>query len=147
MVKTKQKTNIVYTGGTFEIPHVGHLNFLRQCSRLGRVVVSLNTDEFIKEYKGHLPVFNYKEREFFLKKIPYVSEIVPNIGGADSKIAIEIVKPNIVAIGTDWAKKDYYIQMGFTQQWLDDNKILLVYLPYMEGISTTLIKQLCKNQK
>ena len=53
---------ILYTGGTFDIFHYGHINFLRQCSKLAdSVIVSLNTDEFIKEYKGRPPVFGITE--------------------------------------------------------------------------------------
>ncbi len=137
---------IVYTGGTFEIPHIGHFSFLRKSAVFGKVIVSLNTDEFIKEYKGHAPVFTYKEREEFLRKIPYVYDVVPNIGGADSKPAIELVKPDVITIGSDWAKKDYYAQMQFTQKWLDDKKISLIYIPYTENISTTKIKQACLSQ-
>ena len=47
-------SKILYTGGTYDLPHSGHTNFLRQCRQLvgrsGLVVVSLNTDEFIKEF-------------------------------------------------------------------------------------------------
>ncbi len=43
--------------------------------------------------------------------------------------------------GDDWAKKDYYTQMQFTQDWLDENDIVLVYLAYTRGISTTEIKK------
>lgn len=134
----------VYTGGTFDIPHVGHVNFLRQCSLLGDVVVSLNTDEFIEKYKGSRPVFSYKERYGLLKLVPFVTGVVPNSGGSDSKIAIEEVSPDIIAIGSDWAKKDYYKQMGFTQEWLDEKQILLVYLPYTKLISTSEIKRRLK---
>ena len=70
----------------------------------------------------------------------YVDEVVPNTDGEDSKPTILNVKPNFIIIGSDWAKKDYYKQMNFTQKWLDDNNIILVYLPYTENISTTLIK-------
>jgi hypothetical protein len=63
-----------------------------------------------------------------------------NVGGADSKIAIEIVKPDYIVIGSDWAKKDYYAQMGFTQDWLDERGIGLVYVPYTQTISTTKLK-------
>ena len=46
-------SKILYTGGTFDVFHYGHMNFLRQCSKIAdRVVVSLNTDEFIEYYKG-----------------------------------------------------------------------------------------------
>lgn len=136
---------IIYTGGSFEILHWGHINFLRQCKAIagkeGRVVVSLNTDEFIKSYKGIEPVFNYEERKALLEQSEYVDEVIPNIGNADSKQAILKVKPNFIVIGSDWASKDYYKQMGFTQDWLDKNKIVLIYVPYTQIISTTIIKE------
>lgn len=131
----------VYTGGTFDLFHSGHVNFLRQCFQLGDVTVSLNTDEFIEKYKGKKPIMSYTEREAVLWSCKYVCEVVPNTGGADSKPAILSVKPNIIAIGTDWMGKNYYQQMGFTQKWLDDHGIVLAYLPYTLNISTTEIKK------
>ena len=50
------------------------------------------------------------------------------------------VKPNFIIMGSDWAKKDYYKQMGFTQEWLDEHKIGVMFVPYTEEISTTIIK-------
>lgn len=131
----------VYTGGTFDILHFGHVNFLKQCAKLGEVVVSLNTDWFIEHYKGKRPVMSFDERKRSLEECQYVSKVIENGGNADSKIAIMKVKPDIIAIGDDWAKKDYYAQMNFTQKWLDDHDILLVYLPYTKDISTTEIKR------
>ncbi len=144
---------IVYTGGTFDLFHSGHVRFLKQCWFLARlsvafdqnphneVVVSLNTDEFIRDFKGRAPVYTYEERKALLLGCKYVSKVVPNTRGQDSKPAILSVRPNIIAIGSDWAKKDYYAQMSFTQQWLDEANIQLVYLPYTEGISTTDLKK------
>lgn len=130
----------VYTGGTFDLYHAGHANFLARCAELGRVVVSLNTDEFIEAYKGKAPVISYAEREAVLLSCRSVSEVIPNFGGTDSKPAIEITSPDIIAIGSDWARRDYYAQMGFTQEWLDDRGISLIYIPYTAGISSTAIK-------
>lgn len=132
---------IVYTGGTFDLFHAGHVNFLRQCAKLGEVVVALNTDEFIKEFKGKAPVMTYDERKTVLLACKYVSRVVKNGCGADSRPTIQQVKPNIIAIGDDWARKDYYAQMHFTQDWLDDQDILLVYIPYTKGISSTDVKK------
>jgi hypothetical protein len=70
-----------------------------------------------------------------------VNFVVPNIGGADSKPAIEECKPDLIAIGSDWARRDYYKQMQFDQDWLDERNISLIYIPYTKGISSTLIKQ------
>jgi len=137
-----EKIKKVYTGGTFDLFHRGHVNFLRQCREIGNyVVVSLNTDDFIERYKGKPPIMNYDERKEVLLSCRYVDEVIPNTDGEDSKPAILTIQPKFVIIGSDWAKKDYYKQMNFTQKWLDDNNIILVYLPYTENISTTLIKE------
>lgn len=139
----------VYTGGTFDLFHSGHTNFLRQCreiaGRKGWVVVSLNTDEFIQEFKGKPPVYSYQERRAILESCKYVDQIIKNTGGKDSKIAIEDYRVwgtiSFIVIGSDWASKDYYAQMGFTQSWLDARNITLIYVPYTQNISTTELKK------
>lgn len=137
-----KKIKKLYTGGTFDLFHRGHANFLRMCKEIADVViVSLNTDEFIYEYKKELPILDYQHRKDVLLSCKYVDEVIPNTGGQDSKPAILSVSPSYIAIGSDWAKKDYYKQMGFTQDWLDENNIILIYLPYTDMISTTEIKK------
>jgi glycerol-3-phosphate cytidylyltransferase len=131
----------VYTGGTFDLPHKGHYRLLKRAAEIGRVVVALNTDEFIKKYKGKPPILTYEERKEALLACRWVDEVVPNIGGTDSTISIDLVNPDYVLIGSDWARKDYYAQMGFTQDWLDIRGIGLIYIPYTDGISTTEIKK------
>lgn len=131
----------MYTGGTFDLFHSGHVAFLRKCALVGSVTVSLNTDEFIKNYKGNPPVMSYAEREAVLLACRYVDAVVPNVGGADSTVAIELAQPDIIIIGSDWARRDYYKQMGFTQDWLDERGIGLAYIPYTQGISTTELKK------
>jgi len=135
----------VYTGGTFDLFHSGHVNFLKRCQQIagvnGQVVVALNTDEFIYEYKKKKPVLTYDQRKDVLESCRYVSQVVPNVGGSDSKKTIEMIElVDVIAIGSDWARKDYYAQMKFDQDWLDDKNISLIYIPYTKGISSTFIK-------
>jgi glycerol-3-phosphate cytidylyltransferase len=136
--------SIVYTGGTFDLFHSGHVNLLKRCREVagqyGSVVVSLNTDAFIEEYKGKPPVCSDAEREAVLLSCRYVDEVIMNVGGKDSRISIDMVKPDYILIGSDWAKKDYYAQMGFDQDWLDERGIGLIYVPYTKEISSTSIK-------
>jgi glycerol-3-phosphate cytidylyltransferase len=132
---------LIYTGGNFDLFHAGHAEFLRRCSELGSVVVALNTDEFIEEYKGKPPVISYRDRADVLLACRYVDQVVPNIGGPDSRITIETVMPDLVVIGSDWARRDYYTQMAFDQDWLDSRGIGLCYIPYTPGISSTAIKE------
>jgi cytidyltransferase-like protein len=109
----------VYTGGTFDIPHLGHYNFFKQIKELWPecwLVVSLNTDKFIGDFKGKKPLFSYDERRMLLNKVSYIDSIITNTGGADSKPAIISTQPNVIAIGNDWLEKDYCGQMGFDAQ-------------------------------
>lgn len=131
----------IYTGGTFDLFHAGHVEFLRRCAEIGSVTVALNTDEFIADYKGKPPVISYAEREAVLRSCRYVANVIPNYGDADSKLAIESVEPDLIIIGSDWARRDYYAQMGFSQDWLDERGIGLCYIPYTPGISSTEIKK------
>jgi cytidyltransferase-like protein len=136
--------NIVYTGGTFDLFHSGHVNLLKRCREVagenGKVVVALNTDDFIFQFKNKKPICSEQERMEVLLSCKYVDEVVMNVGGQDSRISIEIVSPNYIVVGSDWAKKDYYAQMSFTQEWLDERGIGLVYVPYTNSISSTKIR-------
>jgi cytidyltransferase-like protein len=137
--------SIVYTGGTFDLFHSGHVNLLKRCKEIagdnGTVVAAVNKDEFILETKGKLPVCNLDERKAVLLGCKYVDKVITNIGDYDSKIPIEFVMPDYVVIGSDWARKDYYKQMQFDQDWLDERNIGLIYIPYSKGISSTNLKQ------
>lgn len=135
------KVFTVYTGGTFDLFHAGHVNFLRQCAKLGRVVVSLNPDWFIEKYKGKAPIIPYHDRKAVLEACKYVYEVIENSGGDDSKPAIEKAQPDFIVVGSDWAAKDYCSQMKFTKEWLYEHNIVLLYVSYTEGISTTEIKK------
>ena len=139
---------IIYTGATFDILHAGHINFLRQCKEYfpdSYLIVSLNTDEFIEQFKGKKPVFNFDERKKLLETVEYVDEVIRNIGGEDSKPAILTVEPDVIIIGSDWLNKDYLKQMSITEEWLRKNHIALIYIPYTEIISTTEIKRRLSN--
>lgn len=142
----------VYTGGTFDLFHEGHVELLRSCKRLagdGKVIVGLNKDEFIHRFKDNLPVQSYRERKIVLESCRYVDLVMPNLGEEDSKITIikacEAFPIEIVAIGSDWAIRDYYGQMSFTKEWLDENDLILIYIDRRTGMSTTKIKDKLRN--
>lgn len=137
----------IYTGGTFDLFHIGHLNLLKRCHEIagltGQVIVSLNTDEFIEKYKGKKPIIPFEDRKSILEACRYVDCVMENYGGADSKESILLAQLiDVIAIGSDWARKDYYKQMNFSQDWLDEQGISLIYIPYTKKISSTKIKEL-----
>jgi len=133
---------IVYTGGTFDLFHSGHARLLERCKEVagdGDLVVSVNPDAFCSQYKEP-PICSLAERMEVVSSCKWVDKVIVNSGGADSKPAIIEAKADLVIVGSDWQSKDYYKQMGFTQEWLDEHKIGVMFVPYTEEISTTIIK-------
>lgn len=132
----------LYASGVFDLFHVGHVNLLRHCKKIADVViVCLNTDEWVKKYKGDYPIIPYEQRKDVLLSCKYVDRVVVNIGDGDAKPSILEVNPDFMVVGDDWARKDIYTQLQITQEWLDEHNITLLYVPYTKGISTTEIKQ------
>jgi glycerol-3-phosphate cytidylyltransferase len=136
----------VYVGGSFDLFHTGHVNLLRRCADLGSVTVSLNSDAFIERFKGRPPVVSYADRAAVLRACRYVGSVVPNIGDEDSRPAIVAVAPSLIAVGDDWANRDYCAQMGFTLEWLAEHGIRLVFLPRTPGISSSDIRERIRPQ-
>ncbi len=134
---------IVYTGGTFDLFHVGHVRLLKHCRDYaginGPVVVAVNTDEFAASYKD-APICPLAERMEMVAACKWVDRVTVNYGGADSKPVIEAVAPDLIVVGDDWENKDYCGQMGFTDEWLNEHNIRLRYVPYTGHVSTTIIK-------
>jgi glycerol-3-phosphate cytidylyltransferase len=54
---------IVYTVGTFDLLHVGHLALLKYCKSLGRVLaVGVASDRVVNSYKPNVPVIPLEQR-------------------------------------------------------------------------------------
>jgi len=136
----------IYTGGTFDLFHAGHVRLLKRLNQLagpeGKVIVAINPDEFIEKFKGRKPIMSEQERYDVVSACRYVDEVRINKSGEDSKPTILLEpRPDVIAIGSDWAAKDYNKQMGFTEEWLDEHGIVLIYVTYTAGISTTDLKR------
>jgi cytidyltransferase-like protein len=138
----------VYIGGTFDLLHPGHLYMLRSARDIatfdGEVVIALNTDEFVEAFKGHRPVQRYLERSEVLSSCRYVDRVVPNVGGADSRPALEAVMPDVLLAGPDWYSEDdglYCRQMGLDREWLGVRGIELRYMRRLvPGYSSTRLR-------
>ena len=129
-----------YVGGTFDVPHYGHFRLFKRLKEEGYdVIVSLNTDEFNKRFKGKKPLMDLNERMESVKACRYVDEVIINVGDEDSTQAILFSQAKVVVHGTDWTGEELKWQMGITEKFLDDNFIKMKYVPYTKGISTTEI--------
>ena len=127
----------ILTIGTFDTPHLGHMVLFKRCEELGQLTVGVNSDEFIEKYKGARPLYSFEERCQLISALGYNVERNDGPG----RELINQVQPDILVIGSDWARKDYLSQIGVTQDYLDNYNISLMYVPYTKGISTTDIKR------
>lgn len=144
----------VITAGTFDMLHLGHLNLLKNCRTLagpdGVVEVMVNTDSFVKKFKGKRPVQDFFTRARVVAQLRDVSEDRAYGHNDHADLPKRLVElrnslpygsPIILVVGSDWAKKNYYKQIGIDQANLDQLKITLVYIPYTEGISSTSLRE------
>jgi cytidyltransferase-like protein len=133
----------VLTLGTFDPPHPGHVGLFAQCRRIaqgGEVVVAVNSDKFILNYRGKAPLMAEGDRVGVLEAFRDVDRVVVNRELLGQALLIEEIKPDCIVIGQDWALKDYLTQLRVTQPWLDDRNIQLCYVPRTGEWSSTEIK-------
>ena len=134
----------VLTIGTFDLIHPGHVALLERCVELGgaraHVSVGVNTDDFIRRYKGKYPVMTLVERLEMLRSIRWVDEVLINKGNEDCKPLIDEVMPDLLVVGSDWMGRDFLKQIGVTREYLEKRNIALVFLPYTVGVSSTAIR-------
>ena len=125
----------IYTSGSWDLFHVGHLNVLEKSKALGdRLVVAVSTDELIEEYKGVAPTIPYAERFRVIEALKCVDVVVKQTILTDIQ-QLEEYQVNVVTIGDDW--KGRYLE-GL--EWMK-KRGEVVYLPYTVGVSTTGIKR------
>ena len=131
-----KQNKVVFTSGSWDLFHVGHLNILEKSREFGdMLIVGVSTDALIADYKGLPPVVPFDQR----------CRIVDSVKGVDRVVKQEVLTDirqliaynvDVVVIGDDW--KDRHLP-GL--DWMREQGKEVVYLPYTEGISTTQIKR------
>jgi FAD synthetase len=91
---------IVLCTGTFDMLHAGHIAYLEQAARLGRVVVVVARDETVLEERGRRPVVAEADRLNMIQHIDIVDDArLGNVG--DKLTVVEELKPDIICLGYD----------------------------------------------
>ena len=100
---------IVYTVGTFDLLHVGHLALLEYCSTLGSVVaVGVASDSVVNSYKPNVPVIPLDQRVEMLKALSCV-DIVHPYHKLEYVSACRELNADIFVIGEDWGNQPHNI--------------------------------------
>jgi len=143
----------IITLGTFDLFHVGHANLLDECDALakdGEINVGLNSDEFVKKFKGSKPIMPYEERKRAIYRLSSVESLLSvhknDQRTGSAKDLILKIHADLIVIGSDWGRKDYLGQLGIDWDWLDKHGVGLCYVNYTPEISSTIIKQRCQEQ-
>lgn len=87
--------------GTFDIVHLGHIDFFKQAKKLGeKLIVVVGRDATVKRIKDRSPFNSERARVGFLKHIDYIDTVILG-DSTDVYTAVEKVKPDVIALGYD----------------------------------------------
>lgn len=129
---------IGYTTGVFDMFHIGHLNLLmRAKERCGRLIVGVCTDELAQAIKPRRPVIPFAERMEIIRALRCADEVVAQ-RDRDLAAAYETLRFNCVFKGADWRHTPLWEKYA---RELAPLGVDIVFLPYTEGTSSTLLAQ------
>ncbi len=105
MVILRQTEKIILVGGCFDVLHYGHLQFLKKAkTKGGYLIVALEPDSSIQNYKKRSPVHTQQQRAENLASICHVDEVLllPALRGfEDYNQLVQDVRPAVIAITGD----------------------------------------------
>ena len=128
-----------------DILHKGHIKLLKRALKLGKVFVGVIGDKAYERNRGYKPSQDIFERINAVEKTKLATVVFPT-DNLDTKEDLIGISADFIVVGSDWAKKDIYKQYNLTQEWLDKQNIELIYFPYTENISSSLIKAKMKHE-
>jgi len=130
---------IVYVAMSVDLIHKGHINIIKEASKLGDVVVGLLTDKAISSYK-RLPFMPYESRKLIIEQIKGVDKVIEQRTHNYRENLLKL-RPNYVVHGDDWREgpqkkvRDEVIET--LKEWNGE----LVEIPYTENISSTILNK------
>ena len=137
---------IVYTVGTFDLLHVGHLALLNQCKLLGDIlVVGVASDAVVNMYKPNVPIVPLEQRVEMLEALSCV-DIVRPYHQLEYVSGCKAVGVDIFVVGEDWGKKPHNLDVN---NYLRKMGKKIAQVTYNPRTSSTKIKKivLAQSQK
>lgn len=131
-------SRLVYTAGTFDLLHLGHVRIIRAARGFGdKVIVAVSTDELVESYKGKRPVVPFDERMEMVRELKGVDAVVAQYD-QDKFAAWERLRFDVWLVGDDWFGKPKYEEY---RQKLEAVGVHCAFVPYTAGVSSTSRKQ------
>lgn len=93
---------IVFTYGSFDVLHSGHIHTLHEAKNLGdRLIVGVRRDNSVKNKKGDkFPILHEQDRIDVLSALNFIDIIIPFEDDTPLRI-IEMIKPHVIVKGSD----------------------------------------------
>ena len=97
----------IWMNGCFDVLHYGHFRMIEYAASLGEMlVIGIDGDDRIKRMKGKdRPFHTEEQRKFNLMQIKGVSNVVIFHTDEMLRDQIQLYKPNIFVIGSDYRNK------------------------------------------
>ncbi len=129
---------IVYTVGTFDLLHVGHLALLEYCKTLGtKLIVGVASDEVVASYKRNVPVIPLSQRMEMLKALSCVDAVL-SYEKLEYVTNCKELDIDIFVIGEDWGDKPHNIAV---EEYLKSKGKKIIQVTYSPQTSSSKIKQ------
>ena len=98
----------IYTGGTFDLFHAGHVAMLREAkTRCDYLIVGLQTDPTIDRPEKNRPIQTVFERYVQLQACKYIDEVIPYATEKDVEDILQTYQIDVRVIGEDYAGKEF----------------------------------------
>ncbi len=115
----RNSIRVVLTGGVFDIIHPGHIHTLNSAKELGDVlVVVVATDKTAEKMKKRMPLHNQTQRKILVNALSMVDWSVVGHEGDIFK-TVEIIQPEIIALGYDQVHQEKFVTDGCRRLNLD----------------------------
>ena len=131
----KNKIDIVFTNGCFDLLHKGHIDLLNKASTYGDIlIVGLNSDSSVKKLKGEeRPIENESIRSKNLLNLQFVNYVII-FDSETPKDLVEIIMPDVLVKGGDYNSNNI---VGAKEVISNGGRVEIV--PLTDGYSTSSI--------
>ena len=136
----RDSLRIVLAGGVFDIIHPGHISTLNAAKALGDVlVVVVATDNTAVKMKKRTPIHSQEQRQELVNSLKMVDLCLI---GQENDIfkTVNLVKPQIIALGYDQIHQEQFITEGCKKIKLDA-KVARLQSPIPESSSSKIEKE------